>query len=151
MLPRRCRMMQWCHSFMLCFKCIFQLYTSGFFILRYGYGYLCVSFTYPLIECHFLMMVATITRMSVSILFIWLTHLGFLILGGSGSATTHLPGWFCPWIEHVTVGLLNVAFRLSTWTLSRLFNWLPPRCLVTWINHLPPLCWSTFWKYSLKW
>ena len=20
------------------------------------------------------------------------------------------------------------------------------RCLVSWINHLPPACWSTFWK-----
>ena len=20
------------------------------------------------------------------------------------------------------------------------------RCLVPWINHLPPVCWSTFWK-----
>ena len=23
-------------------------------------------------------------------------------------------------------------------------------CLVTWINHLPPVCWSAFWKSSFK-
>ena len=27
---------------------------------------------------------------------------------------------------------------------SRLCNWLSLRCLVPWINHLPPVCWSTF-------
>ena len=34
---------------------------------------------------------------------------------------------------------------------SRLCNWLPLWCLVPWINHLLPVCWSTFWKSSLKW
>ena len=29
-------------------------------------------------------------------------------------------------------------------------NWLSLRCLVSWINHLPPACWSTFWKSNFK-
>ena len=32
----------------------------------------------------------------------------------------------------------------------RLCNWLTLRRLVSWINHLPPACWSTFWKSNLK-
>ena len=34
---------------------------------------------------------------------------------------------------------------------SRLCNWLSLRRLVPWMNHLPPVCWSTFWKCSLRW
>ena len=32
----------------------------------------------------------------------------------------------------------------------RLCNWLSLRRLVSWINHLPPACWSTFWKAIFK-
>ena len=32
----------------------------------------------------------------------------------------------------------------------RLCNWLSLRRLVSWINHLPPACWSTFWKSNSK-
>ena len=32
----------------------------------------------------------------------------------------------------------------------RLCNWLSLRHLVSWINHLPPACWSTFWKSNFK-
>ena len=32
----------------------------------------------------------------------------------------------------------------------RLCNWLSLRRLVSWINHLPPACWSTFWKSIFK-
>ena len=24
------------------------------------------------------------------------------------------------------------------------------RCLLSWINHLPPACWSTFWQSTFK-
>ena len=34
---------------------------------------------------------------------------------------------------------------------SRLYSWLFFRCLVPWINHVSLVCWSTFWKSSLKW
>ena len=83
----------------------------------------------------------------------------------SGSANAQLPGCFCPWtfslnileywIEHVSFGILYVMFTFPTrifyWGSSRLCNWLSLRRLVPWINHLPPVCWSTFWKSSLKW
>ena len=37
------------------------------------------------------------------------------------------------------------------YTLSfRLCNWLSFRRLVSWINHLPPACWSTVWKSNFK-
>ena len=32
----------------------------------------------------------------------------------------------------------------------RICNWLSLRRLVSWINHLPPACWSTFWKSTFK-
>ena len=32
----------------------------------------------------------------------------------------------------------------------RLCNWLSLWYLVSWINHLPPACWSTFWKSTFK-
>ena len=32
----------------------------------------------------------------------------------------------------------------------RLCDWLSLRRLVSWINHLPPVCWSTFWKFTCK-
>ena len=32
----------------------------------------------------------------------------------------------------------------------RLCNWLSLRRLMLWINHLPPACWSTFWKSIFK-
>ena len=32
----------------------------------------------------------------------------------------------------------------------RLCNWLSLRSLVSWINHLLPACWSTFWKSNSK-
>ena len=34
---------------------------------------------------------------------------------------------------------------------SRFCIWLSLRCLEPWINHLYPVCWSTFWKSRLKW
>ena len=33
---------------------------------------------------------------------------------------------------------------------GRLCNWLSLWCLVLWINHLSPVCRSTFWKFSFK-
>ena len=37
-----------------------------------------------------------------------------------------------------------VVFCWCFFNSSRLCNWLSLRCLVPWINHLPPVCWSTF-------
>ena len=84
------------------------------------------------------------------------THLGWLKLSISGSAITHLPGCFCPWRFSVDIGL-NVlpceSFMSCLTSLlgyfkenSGLCNWSSLRYLVPWIDHLPPVCWSTFWK-----
>ena len=54
------------------------------------------------------------------------------------------------WIEHVTFGLLYVMFTFPT----RIFYRGVPGFaidLVPRINHVPPACWSTFCKPSLKW
>ena len=55
----------------------------------------------------------------------WHVYLGFLKLGCFGSANMH-PWMFLPldilfeyWIEHVTLGLLYVLFRFSTWIFYR--------------------------------
>ena len=76
------------------------------------------------------------------------------------SAISHLPGCFCPgpsfrisdstWchrtplchIKQLNLDILQGSFRLC--------NWLSLRRLVSWINHLPPACWSTFWKSTFK-
>ena len=54
------------------------------------------------------------------------------------------------WIEHVTFGLLYVVFTfptgISCWGSSRLCVWLSLQRLMPWINHLPLVCWSTFWN-----
>ena len=48
-----------------------------------------------------------------------------------------------------TFCLLHVLVLISSDTI-RLCNWLSLRRLVSWINHLPPACWSTFWKSIFK-
>ena len=40
---------------------------------------------------------------------------------------------------YIEICLIKKFFILSLWRL------------VPWINHLPPVCWSTFWKSSLEW
>ena len=45
------------------------------------------------------------------------------------------------------IWLLNLDILQGSF---RLCNWLSLRRLVSWINHLPPACWSTFWKLTFK-
>ena len=55
------------------------------------------------------------------------------------------------WIQHGIIGPLYVTLNLDILQGSfRLCNWLSLRRLVSWINHLPPACWSTFWKSIFK-
>ena len=67
-----------------------------------------------------------------------------LILGIWCSTIPHLPRCFYLWIfseyriQHGAIGHLYVT---SSYSLRR---------LVSWINHLPPACWSTFWKSIFK-
>ena len=46
------------------------------------------------------------------------------------------------YIQLLNLDILQGSFRLC--------NWLSLRRLVSWINHLPPACWSTFWKSISK-
>ena len=83
-----------------------------------------------------------------------------LILGILCSTISHLPGcFFVPGLSfrisdstrcHQTplchIWLLNLDILNGSF---RLCNWLSLRRLVSWINHLPPACWSTFWKSIL--
>ena len=72
-----------------------------------------------------------------------------------GFVNAHLPGCFCPWTFRLNIGLntspsdsfvsyLNSHLGYSAGEFQALCNWLSLRCLVPWINHLPPVCWSTF-------
>ena len=59
-------------------------------------------------------------------------------------------------IQHGAIGPLYVTSSYSIWIFDirqgsfRLCNWLSVQRLVSWINHLPPACWSTFWKSIFK-
>ena len=59
-------------------------------------------------------------------------------------------------IQHGAIGPRYVTSSTSLLNLDilhgsfRLCNWLSLRRLVSWINHLPPACWFTFWKSILN-
>ena len=57
-------------------------------------------------------------------------------------------------IQHAAIGPLYVISSYSTWIfckgVSGFATDCPLRRLVLWINHLPPACWSTFWKSIFK-
>ena len=76
---------------------------------------LCVPFIGSLIVCYFIMIVATIIWIFMSLLFISTIYLGFLKLGRFGSATTNLPGCFCPWTIsfNISQGMLPSYFFMS--------------------------------------
>ena len=51
----------------------------------------------------------------------------------------------CSWhgnLDNRDTDILQGSFRLC--------NWLSLQHFVSWINHLPPACWSTFWKSIFK-
>ena len=76
-----------------------------------------------------------------------------LILGIWCSTIPHLPGCFCPWTFFENIGFNTVLTLLNLDILQgsfRLCNGLSLRRLVSWNNHLPPACWSTFWKSNFK-
>ena len=83
-----------------------------------------------------------------------------LILGIWCCTIPHLPGCFCPWNFSENIGFNTVLTdpfmsHLATQLgysagIFRLYNWLSLHRLVSWINHLPPAYWSTFWKSNFK-
>ena len=76
------------------------------------------------------------------------------------SAISHLPGCFCPWtvFQNIRFNMVpsdpfmsHLATQLGILQGSfRLWNWLSLRRLVSWVNHLPPVWLSTFWKSTIK-
>ena len=58
----------------------------------------------------------------------------------SDSTWCHRTPWCYIWL--LNLDILQGNFRLC--------NWLSLRRLVSWINHLPAACWSTFWKSIFK-
>ena len=86
--------------------------------------------------------------------------LWLLALGIWCSPIPHHPGCFVPgpsfrildftWCHRnplCHIYLLNLDILQGSF---RLCNWLSLRRLVSWINYLPPACWSTFWKSIFK-
>ena len=54
-------------------------------------------------------------------------------------------------IQHSAVGSLYVTSSYSTWIFCRgVSGFATDWRLVSWIDHLPPACWSTFWKSILN-
>ena len=117
--------------------------------------------TISLIYFYFIMIVVTIIGIFLPIHYFSNYTLGILYLSSAGSANAQLPGCFRSWTFSLNIGL-NMspmdAFMSCLDSIlgyfigsSRLCNWLSLRRLVPWINHLPPVCWSIFWKSSLKW
>ena len=58
-------------------------------------------------------------------------------------------------IQHGANGPLYVTSSYSTWIFCGGVSGFATDCpfgrrLVSWINHLPPACWSTFWKSNFK-
>ena len=56
------------------------------------------------------------------------------------------------WNKHVTIRPFYAKFLLSTWMF---YSWVPGfatdcPCSFWWINHLPSICLSTFWKSRFK-
>ena len=151
------------YSFLLGFKCTFQLYSERFPILLDGYRYhvtlcisqlqamkmyitvfvcallcfwvsLCVHLTNYFTGCYFITVVARLLMR-----FLWpfypfgTTHLW---LGRSGSATTHLPGCFFPW-----------AFSLSMLTSYSFMSCLDDLIeLTTCLMYVGPLFGNLVWN-----
>ena len=121
---------------------------------------LCVPFINSLIECYFIMMVATIIGTFMAILSILIYTVGLFVTRQFWFCR-YAPSWMFPsldilfeyWIEHVTFGLLYVMLGFPTRIFYKgvLGFTKDCRCLVPWINQLPLVCWSTFWKSSLNW
>ena len=67
------------------------------------------------------------------------------------STSGHSP-WLLDWTCCLRTPLCHVyiPYKDILQGSSRLCNWVSLWCLVPWINHLPPACWSTFRKSSLN-
>ena len=129
-----CWMISYHYSWLLGFKCIFQLYTSGLSISYYGHRYhailsisqlhpitvfrtafgvfalfrcwgsLCVPVTNSLIEFYFIRIAITIIWIFMAIIFILICT--FRLSLKSDSANAHVPGRFRLWTFALNIGLM---------------------------------------------
>ena len=98
---------------------------------------------------------------SIAINYLLIYTLCFLYVSNSGSANAQLPGCLHPWTFSLNIGLnmfplesfmsyLHSLLRYST-GLFQALQLIVLAVFMPWINHLSPVCWSTFWKSSLLW
>ena len=83
-----------------------------------------------------------------------------LILGIWRSPISHLRGCFCPWTFFQNIGFNMVPSDPFMSHLATLLGYpagefqamqlIALRRLVSWINYLPPACWSSFWKSTFN-
>ena len=96
------------------------------------------------------------TAMICFVLCIRPSYTGFLlVLHSPTSQDVSVPGLasrILDWTGFYRTSLCHIY--IPYWDIlqgsSRLCNWLSLRCLGPWINHLPPVCWSTFRKPNFK-
>ena len=67
-----------------------------------------------------------------------------LVLQAISFSETQIAGVNC------VSNLIRLNTIRCTWNIHWLCNWLSVRCLMSWINHLPPVCVSTFWKSTFE-
>ena len=87
--------------------------------------------------------------------------LSCLYIISSGSANAYLSGCFRPWIFSLNIRLNMFSLDSFMSCLHSLLGYstgefqdlklIVLAMFGAWINHFPPVCWSTFWKSSLKW
>ena len=115
-----------------------------------------------MIEIYFIMIIMTIIWIFMPIIFILNTGVQafcskvVLVLQMRTSLDVSTPGhslWILDWTYYLRTHLwhVKILYYDILQGSSRLCNWFPLRRLVTWINHLPPVCWSTCFKSSLNW
>ena len=77
-----------------------------------------------------------------------ITYYNFLVVSITKSRTSSkLPAETSSLCPSNAIWCLRSGSTLGSF---RLCNWLSLWRLVSWINHLPPACWSTFWKSNFK-
>ena len=106
----------------------------------------------------FIMVAVTIIGILWPFFSLWITRLGLWWASSSGSLNVQLTGSFrlghspCifVWTCYLQTSLCHVyiPYYDILQGSSRFCNWFSLRRLVPWINHLSPVCWSTFWKFS---
>ena len=105
-------------------------------------------------EFEYIMIVVTITGIFMAINYQLIYTLGFLYINNSGSANAQLPGCFCPWTFSLNIGLNMFPLDSFMSCLHSILGYSTGEFQALQLIVLAafaPVCWSTFWKSSLKW